>query len=50
MSNPRKLRYCSRLLEQFGIMRAPVTSNDPVVGIGSFQDLVLQGLMELIKE
>ncbi|MEQ1830842.1 MAG: hypothetical protein ABL921_33145 [Pirellula sp.] len=50
MSNPRKFRYCARLLERFGIMRAPVITNDQVLGIVSFHDLVLQGLMELIKE
>lgn len=44
------IRYCARLLERFGIMRAPVISNGQVLGIVSFHDLVLQGLMELIKE
>lgn len=43
------IRYCARLLERFGIMRAPVISNGQVLGIVSFHDLVLQGLMELIK-
>jgi CBS domain-containing protein len=44
------IRYCARLLERFGIMRAPVISNGQVVGVVSFHDLVLQGLMELIKK
>ncbi len=44
------IRYCARLLERFEIMRAPVISSGQVVGIVSFHDLVLQGLMELIKE
>ncbi len=44
------IRYCARLLERFGIMRAPVINNGQVLGIVSFHDLVLQGLMELIKE
>lgn len=44
------IRFCARLLERFGIMRAPVVSNGQVLGIVSFHDLVLQGLMELIKE
>lgn len=44
------IRYCARLLERFGIMRAPVISNGQVLGIVSFHDLVLQGLMELIKD
>lgn len=44
------IRYCARLLERFGIMRAPVINNGLVVGIVSFHDLVLRGLMELIKD
>lgn len=44
------IRYCVRLLERFGIMRAPVINSGQVLGIVSFHDLVLQGLMELIKE
>jgi CBS domain-containing protein len=44
------IRYCARLLERFGIMRAPVINKGQVLGIVSFHDLVLQGLMELIKE
>jgi CBS domain-containing protein len=50
VSPEMNIRYCARLLERFGIMRAPVISNGQVVGIVSFHDLVLQGLMELIKE
>lgn len=44
------IRYCARLLERFGIMRAPVIESGRVVGVVSFHDLVLRGLMELIKE
>lgn len=44
------IRYCARLLERFGIMRAPVINNGQVLGIVSFHDLVLLGLKELIKE
>jgi CBS domain-containing protein len=44
------IKHCAKLLERFSIMRAPVISNDQVVGIVSFHDLVLRGLMELIKE
>jgi CBS domain-containing protein len=38
------IRYCARLLERFGIMRAPVIENRRVIGIVSFHDLVLQGM------
>lgn len=44
------IKHCAKLLERFSIMRAPVISNGQVVGIVSFHDLVLRGLMELIKE
>jgi CBS domain-containing protein len=44
------IRMCARLLERFGIMRAPVISDRVVVGIVSFHDLVLRGLMELVHE
>jgi CBS domain-containing protein len=44
------IRYCARLLERFGIMRAPVIQDGRVLGIVSFHDLVLNGLMAQINE
>lgn len=44
------IKNCAKLLERFGIMRAPVISDGQIVGIVSFHDLVLRGLMELIQE
>jgi CBS domain-containing protein len=44
------IRYCARLLERFSILRAPVIENRVVVGIVSFHDLVLRGLMEMVRE
>ncbi len=43
------IRYCARLLERFGLMRAPVIDQTRVVGIVSFHDLVLRGLRELLQ-
>jgi CBS domain-containing protein len=40
---------CARLLERFAIMRAPVISEGKVLGIVSFHDLVLRGLLELFR-
>jgi CBS domain-containing protein len=40
------IRYCARLLERFGIMRAPVIENRRVIGIVSFHDLVLRGMRQ----
>jgi CBS domain-containing protein len=42
------IRYCARLLERFSIARAPVIENGTVLGIVSYHDLVLRGLMQLI--
>lgn len=40
------IRYCARLFENFGLARAPVVDCDNVVGIVSFTDMVLKGLVE----
>jgi CBS domain-containing protein len=40
------IRYCARLLERFGIMRAPVLEHRRVIGIVSFHDLVLRGMRQ----
>ncbi len=39
------IRYCARYLENFGLSRAPVVENKKVIGIVSFADLVLKGLV-----
>jgi CBS domain-containing protein len=44
------IKHCAKLLERFSIMRAPVISNGKVMGVVSFHDLVLRGLIELCKE
>ena len=41
------IRYCARFLDRFGLSRAPVIENDKVIGIVSYTDLVLKGLIEL---
>ncbi len=43
------IKNCARLLERFAIMRAPVISDGKVLGIVSFHDLVLRGLLELLR-
>ncbi len=43
------IRYCARFLERFQIMRAPVIDQGQVVGIVSYHDMVLRGLMQMIK-
>jgi CBS domain-containing protein len=39
------IRYCARLFEHYGLSRAPVVENREVVGLISFTDMVLKGLV-----
>lgn len=41
------IRYCARMFDRFGLSRAPVVENKKVVGIVSFTDMVLKGLVDL---
>lgn len=44
------IRYCAQLLERFSIMRAPVIDEGRVIGIVGYHDLVLRGLMQMIRD
>lgn len=39
------IRYCARYFQNFGLSRAPVVENRKVIGIISFTDMVLKGLV-----
>jgi predicted transcriptional regulator len=39
------IRYCARFFERFDMSRAPVVENRKVIGIISFTDMVLKGLV-----
>jgi CBS domain-containing protein len=39
------IRYCARLFESFNLSRAPVVEDGLVVGIVSFTDMVIKGLV-----
>lgn len=39
------IRYCARLLDRFGLSRAPVIDNGKIVGLVSYSDIVLKGMM-----
>lgn len=39
------IRYCARMFEQFGLTRAPVVDNKKIIGIVSYTDMVLKGLV-----
>jgi CBS domain-containing protein len=40
------IRYCARMFERFGLSRAPVVDDKTVVGIVSFTDMVLKGVID----
>lgn len=39
------IRYCARYFEKFALSRAPVVENRKVIGIISYTDMVLKGLV-----
>ena len=41
------IRYCARLFDNFGLSVAPVIEQGNVIGIVSYHEIVLDGLMEL---
>lgn len=41
------IRYAARLFDRFGLSRAPVVEGGKVIGIVSFTDMVLKGLVEI---
>lgn len=43
------IRFCAKLLESFSLTRVPVTAEAKIVGIVSYDDLVLRGLMQSIQ-
>ncbi len=41
------IRYCARLFERYGLGRAPVVENRNIIGLVSFTDMVMKGLVKL---
>jgi predicted transcriptional regulator len=39
------VRYCARLFERFGISRAPVIEDGKVLGMVSYNNIVLNGML-----
>ena len=39
------IRYCARLFDRFGLSRAPVLHDRKIIGIVSYTDMVLKGMM-----
>ena len=42
------IRYCARLFEHFGLAIAPVIDDREVIGVVSYHEIVLNGLMEAV--
>lgn len=41
------IRYCARLFDRIGLSDAPVMANDEIVGVLSYDEMVLQGMFSL---
>jgi len=39
------IRYCTRLFDRFGLSRAPVLEKQKIIGLVSYTDIVLKGLI-----
>jgi predicted transcriptional regulator len=39
------VRYCIKLFDHFGLSRAPVIENGDIIGLVSYTDIVLKGVM-----
>ena len=40
------IRYCTRLFDRFGLSRAPVLEHQKIIGLVSYTDIVLKGLIQ----
>jgi len=39
------IRYCARLFSRFGLSTAPVVENKDIVGVVTYREMVLKGLL-----
>jgi predicted transcriptional regulator len=39
------IRYCTKLFDRFGLSRAPVIQNGKIIGLVSYTDIVLKGVV-----
>lgn len=44
VSADMNVKYCARLFERFGISRAPVVSDNKIVGMVSYNNIVINGM------
>ena len=41
------IRYCARMFDRFGLSRAPVVENGNVIGLVSYTDMVMKGMLDI---
>lgn len=46
VSSDMNVKYCARLFERFGISRAPVIDNGKIVGMVSYNNIVINGMVQ----
>ena len=47
--NPKMdIRYCARLFNKFGLTRTPVIKSQEILGLVSYRDIVLKGMLKLL--
>lgn len=46
VSSDMNVKYCARLFERFGISRAPVIDNGKIVGMVSYNNIVINGMIQ----
>ncbi|RRJ83927.1 CBS domain-containing protein [Aestuariirhabdus litorea] len=44
------IRYCARLFDQFGLACAPVLDKGQMVGVITYEEIVLHGLLALVSD
>jgi len=49
VSPEMNIKYCARMMQRFGLGLAPVIENGTVLGLVSYHDLVMRGLISVIK-
>ncbi len=42
------IRYCTRLFKKFGLTRAPVIGGGKILGLVSYKDIVLKGMLKTL--
>ncbi len=41
------IRYCARMFDRFGLSRAPVVEAGKVIGLVSYTDMVMKGMLDI---